>query len=160
MSAYRKGDACLSIGAERVTLRLTLGALAEIEDRLGGGDFSALTRALERPSVSQLMVLIEALSAGGGRRLSAHDLQTAEIDLGEAAGAVAKAFAALSSPSLEKGGREPPAALAAGLGRTGGFAPSVIRREPSLSRQDAVEDDRVRESPPFSREGKEEGAQP
>ncbi|HBS31899.1 MAG TPA: gene transfer agent family protein, partial [Parvularcula sp.] len=43
MSAYRKGDACLSIGAERVTLRLTLGALAEIEDRLGGGDFSALT---------------------------------------------------------------------------------------------------------------------
>jgi hypothetical protein len=96
VSAYRKGDAYLSLGAERVTLRLTLGALAEIEDRLGGGDFSALTRALERPSVSQLMVLIEALSAGGGRRLSAHDLQTGVIDLADAARAVAAAFAALA----------------------------------------------------------------
>ncbi len=106
MSAYRKGDASLAVGAETVTLRLTLGALAEIEDRLGGGDFSELTRRLERPSICQLMILIEALSAGGGRRLSVYDLQSADIDLAEAARGVAQAFAALApqaSPACGRG---------------------------------------------------------
>ncbi len=96
MSAYRPGDAMLTVDGAPVTLRLTLGALAEIEDRLGGGDFSELARRLEKPGVGQLLTLIEALSAGGGRRLSAHDLSTAAIDLADAARAVAKAFAALA----------------------------------------------------------------
>ncbi len=101
MSGYRPGDATLTVGGERVTLRLTLGALAEIEDRLGGGDFSELARRLEKPGVGHLLILIEALSAGGGRRLSARELTTAAIDLAEAARAVAKAFAALA-PEGEK----------------------------------------------------------
>ncbi len=96
MSGYRPGDAALTVDGAAVTLRLTLGALAEIEERLGGGDFSELARRLEKPGVGHLLILIEALSAGGGRRLSADDLGTAEIDLAEAARAVAKAFAALA----------------------------------------------------------------
>ena len=105
MSDYRPGDASVRVNGQRVTLRLTLGALAELEDRLGGGDFSELTRRLEKTGVGSLLILLEALSAGGGRRLSAHDLETAEIDLAEAASAVAKAFAALApqSPSAASG---------------------------------------------------------
>lgn len=102
MSSYRPGDAALVVDGASVTLRLTLGALAEIEDRLGGGDFSALARRLEKPSVGDLLILLEALSAGGGRRLSARDLETAAIDLGAAARAVAAAFAALA-PETEGG---------------------------------------------------------
>lgn len=96
VSGFRPGDAALTVDGERVALRLTLGALAEIEDRLGGGDFSELARRLEKPGVGHLLLLIEALSAGGGRRLTARALETAEIDLAEAARAVAKAFAALA----------------------------------------------------------------
>ncbi len=96
MTPYRPGDASLLINGEAVTLRLTLGALAELEDRLGGGDFSALARRLEKTGVGNLLVLLEALSAGGGRRLSARELETAEIDLADAASAVARAFAALA----------------------------------------------------------------
>jgi hypothetical protein len=106
MSAYRPGDAQLSVNGERVTLRLTLGALAELEDRLGGGDFSELTRRLETTGVGTLLILLEALSAGGGRRLSARDLETAEIDLAEAARAAAKAFAALAPHSSTSGSAE------------------------------------------------------
>jgi hypothetical protein len=118
MSDFRPGDARLTVNGESVTLRLTLGALAEIEDRLGGGDFSALARLLEKPGVGHLLVLIEALSAGGGRRLSAHELTTAAIDLADAARAVAKAFAALApqspSPACGRGVRGEGALTGAG----------------------------------------------
>lgn len=100
MSQYRPGDAHVRVNGEAVTLRLTLGALAELEDRLGGGDFSTLARRLEKTGVGNLLILLEALSAGGGRRLSARELETAEIDLAEAAGAAAKAFAALAPPQV------------------------------------------------------------
>jgi hypothetical protein len=103
MSGFRPGDVSLRIGGEAVTLRLTLGALAEIEQRLGGGDFSAMMRRLEKPGASVLLTLLEALSAGGGRRLSVQELETAEIDLAAAASAVAKAFAALAPASAGEG---------------------------------------------------------
>jgi len=67
------------------------------------------------------------------------------------------------SPSLEKGGREPPDARAAGLGRTGGFGPANRSSclELSLSRQnDFARREIVRESPPFSREGKQKPPRP
>ncbi|MDZ7629691.1 MAG: GTA-gp10 family protein [Parvularculaceae bacterium] len=96
MSGFRPGDAALCVNGAHVTLRLTLGALAEIEERLGGGDLGALARRLEKTGVGDLLILIEALSAGGGRRLSATDLASADIDLAAAAAAVAKAFAALA----------------------------------------------------------------
>ncbi len=100
MSDFRPGDATLRVNGEAVTLRLTLGALAELEDRLGGGDFSALARKLETTGVGNLLILLEALSAGGGRRLSSRELETADIDLADAARAVAKAFAALAPKVL------------------------------------------------------------
>lgn len=100
MSDYRPGDATLRVNGEPVRLRLTLGALAELEDRLGGGDLSAMTRRLEQPGAGVLLILLEALSAGGGRRLSPRDLDTAVIDLAEAAEAIATAFAALA-PAAE-----------------------------------------------------------
>lgn len=101
MSQPRPGDARLIVNGEPVTLRLTLGALAELEARLGGGDFSALAQRLENTGVGNLLVLLEALSAGGGRRLSPRELETATIDLAEAARAVAEAFAALAPRALE-----------------------------------------------------------
>ncbi|MCB2099059.1 MAG: gene transfer agent family protein [Parvularculaceae bacterium] len=100
MTQHRKGDAELRINGETMTLRLTLGALAALEETLGGGDFTALQKKLEAPRVSDLLLILQALIQGGGRLVSIDALKASDIDLGEAARAIAEAFRALAT---EKG---------------------------------------------------------
>ncbi|MEM9494843.1 MAG: GTA-gp10 family protein [Pseudomonadota bacterium] len=96
----RPDQATLAVNGEPRVLRLTLGALAEIETALGGGDFDALQARLQRPSVGDLLLIVHALLAGGGAAISFEALKTAEIDLSDAAAAVAEAFAAFSSANM------------------------------------------------------------
>lgn len=95
MTQHRKGDAALSVNGEMKTLRLTLGALAALEETLGGGDFSTLQKKLAAPRVADLLMVLQALLQGGGARYSLDALKESDIDLGEAARAVAAAFRAL-----------------------------------------------------------------
>jgi hypothetical protein len=85
------------IDGEPRTLRLTLGALAELEERLGGGDFATLAERLERPRLADLLVILEALTAGGGARLPAAALKASDLNLPAAAAAVAAAFRTLKA---------------------------------------------------------------
>ena len=95
------------IDGEERRLKLTLGALAEIERELGGGDFERLKARLAAPSVGDLLVMLRALIEGGGARLSLEALKAADIDLAEAAGAVAEAFGGLKAGRGDDGAKKP-----------------------------------------------------
>ena len=80
-------------GAER-RLCLTLGALAEIETGLGVSGIAALGARMRVLSAGDLMIVLAALLRGGGEDGLADRLDRAAVDPREAAGAVARAFAA------------------------------------------------------------------
>jgi hypothetical protein len=96
MSQHRTGDATVVINGEAKTLRLTLGALAALEERLGSGDFSTMQKRLEAPRIADLLVILEALMKGGGNPATLSQLSASDLDLAEAARAIAAAFRALS----------------------------------------------------------------
>lgn len=78
-------------GAPR-PLRLTLGALAALEERLGGGDFEAMQRRLAAPRAADIIDILAALLEGAGAGVPRETLMRASIDAGEAARAIAGAF--------------------------------------------------------------------
>lgn len=93
---HPRGDVRLKINGEEKTLRLTLGALADIEERLGGGSFELLQARLKTPRVTDIIVILHALIGGGGAQLTIEALKASDINLSEAAAAIAKAFEALA----------------------------------------------------------------
>ncbi len=84
----------IRINNEDKPLRLTLGALAEIEDAFGG-DIEGLKERLARPRVGDMLIVLNALLRGGGAALSIEALKAADIDFAAAAGAIAVAFESL-----------------------------------------------------------------
>lgn len=106
MTQHRNGDASITINGEAKTLRLTLGALAALEENLGDGDFSTLEKKLANPRVADLLIVLQALLKGGGFAVTIDALKASDIDLGEAASAIAAAFRSLSpSPASGRGVR-------------------------------------------------------
>ncbi len=116
---HPRGDVCLRINGEERLLRLTLGALAEIEEALGGGDIKALAARLKTPRASDIILILNALLAGGGARLGLEALKASDIDLGAAARAIAQAFAALGEEEADvnkAGDNDAPGKSASGEG--------------------------------------------
>src|SRR5918912_170784 len=70
MPNRRRGDAAVTIAGERYTLRLTLGALAEMEDAFGAADLTALGErfAAGRLSDRDLVTLLAIALRGAGIR--------------------------------------------------------------------------------------------
>lgn len=91
----RPGESQIVIDGDAKTLRLTLGALAEIEETLGGGDFEALKARLANPNVRDILALLHALLAGGGAAVPMETLKRAAIDFPAAANAIAETFRSL-----------------------------------------------------------------
>lgn len=87
------GEVALVIGGERVVLKLTLGALAELETALATGSLVELVERFETGAFSSrdVLALVVAGARGGGRDLSAADLLRAEIEGGPVAAARAAA---------------------------------------------------------------------
>ncbi len=75
------GEVALSIDGERHLLKLTLGALAELEETLAEPSLVALVERFEqgRFSSRDVLALIVAGLRGGGWRGAAPDLMSAEI---------------------------------------------------------------------------------
>lgn len=88
----KPGDASITIDGEAHLLRLTLGALAEIEDKIGEGSLDALRNRLAAPRISDLLLILHALLFGGGTAMSLAALKASDIDLEEASLAIASAF--------------------------------------------------------------------
>lgn len=89
------GETIIVINGEPRALRLTLGALAEIEQTIGGGDFETLRERLKAPSAGDLLLILHALMVGGGERLTVDLLKASDIDFRAAARAIGKAFRGL-----------------------------------------------------------------
>ncbi|WP_370282572.1 gene transfer agent family protein [Pseudooceanicola sp.] len=87
------GEVALVLNGERVVMRLTLGALAELEATLGEDTLVALVERFEGGSFSSrdVMALVVAGLRGGGWRGRAEDLLSAEIEGGPMAAARAAA---------------------------------------------------------------------
>lgn len=107
--AHPRGDIPLVINGETKTLRLTLGALADIEAAFGG-DADALRTRLQRPRVGDIILILHALLSGGGAGLSLEALKASDVNLSDAAAAIAEAFAALGESDGEAPGKSPSAA--------------------------------------------------
>jgi hypothetical protein len=75
------GEVGLVLDGERHVLKLTLGALAELEAALGADSLVALVERFEARSFStrDVLMLIVAGLRGGGWRGTSDDLRTAEI---------------------------------------------------------------------------------
>lgn len=86
-----RGDVRIVLNGRQEKLRLTFGALAEIETELGIGDVGELARRLKRLSPADLWVVVGALLRGAGASEVALVDHSRE-DLAAAAMAVAAAF--------------------------------------------------------------------
>ncbi|MDH3264222.1 MAG: gene transfer agent family protein [Paracoccaceae bacterium] len=75
------GEVALTLDCERHVLKLTLGALAELEAALGADSLVTLVERFEsaRFSTRDVLLLIVAGLRGGGWRGTAEDLRTVEI---------------------------------------------------------------------------------
>ena len=87
-----RGEVPLEIDGRNVRLCVTLGALAELEAAFDVGSLGELGDRLARLTASDLIVVLSALSAGGGEALTTAQLAAARIDAKAAAAAVAEAF--------------------------------------------------------------------
>ena len=76
MANHHRGDVDLTLDDGPLTLRLTLGALAEIEAALGAADLVALGERLQagRLAARDLIPILGAAARGGGAALSDRDL--------------------------------------------------------------------------------------
>lgn len=84
MTNIHRGEIAAEIGGERVTLCLTLGALAELEGRLGAGDLAGLAERFSggRISARDLTAILGAGLRGGGSAISDDDLARLTIEGG------------------------------------------------------------------------------
>ncbi|MFN3888978.1 MAG: gene transfer agent family protein [Beijerinckiaceae bacterium] len=76
MANRRRGDVEAIFDGQRYTLRMTLGALAELEDAFGATDLVALAARFEegRLSARDLLRIIAAGMRGGGANVSENEV--------------------------------------------------------------------------------------
>jgi len=114
MANRARGEAELEAGGKTYRLRLTLGALAEIEDGLDLKDLSEIETRLKRLKAADLAIVAAALLRGGGHAISPAEALRLPADLGALVGAVTAAFAA-AGPAAAVGEAAPVPGPFAGL---------------------------------------------
>ena len=118
MANRYRGDVSLVLGGERLTLRLTLAALAEIEDAFGAQNLSDLGARFAAGGLKarDLVAILGAAARGGGSLLEDHAI-AARVPATELP-RVAKAVADLLARTFGEGDADRPfAGTAAGRGR-------------------------------------------
>ena len=87
------GEVALTIDGEQRVLKLTLGALSELEQELQAGSLVELVQRFEGGAYSSgdVLALLVAGLRGGGAQVTRDDLMHAEIEGGPMAGAKAAA---------------------------------------------------------------------
>ncbi|MEQ1618833.1 MAG: GTA-gp10 family protein [Terricaulis sp.] len=89
-----RGEVLLAIDGRERRLCVSLGALAELEAAFDAVSFADLGERLSQLSAADLLVVLSALTAGGGEPMTTAQLAGARIDPRAAASAVAQAFQA------------------------------------------------------------------
>jgi hypothetical protein len=97
MANRHRGEIPLHIAGRRLSLKLTLGGLAELEDALGAGDLVGLGERLGsgRLSANDLVGILRIGLAGAGHGMTEAEIRAWSIEggLGPMIGAVAALFA-------------------------------------------------------------------
>lgn len=88
-----RGEVALVVNGERRVMRLTLGALCALEERLGADSVVALVERFEGGAVRSrdVLALLAAGLAGGGAPMAEAELGAAEFEGGPVAAARAAA---------------------------------------------------------------------
>lgn len=92
MANRARGETELQAGGKSYRLRLTLGALAEIEDGLGLNDLSEIETRLKNLRAADMAIVLAALLRGGGHDLSPVEALRLSADLGAVVKAITEAF--------------------------------------------------------------------
>ena len=103
MSNKTRGDSELVAVNQHYTMRLTLGALAEIEDALGVSSLGEIATRLRTLATSDIAAVASALLRGGGHNISASDVLALDCDLGSIVRAIAGAFEAAGLAERQSG---------------------------------------------------------
>lgn len=89
-----RGEAELHAGGRSYRLRLTLGALAEIEDGLSLDDLSQIEARLKKLRAADLAIVLAALIRGGGEAMNPAEALRLPVELPELVRALTEAFGA------------------------------------------------------------------
>jgi len=93
MANTARGDSELVAGGKSLIMRLTLGALSEIESGLGaGGGLADIGARLKSLASKDIAVVASALLKGGGFDISPSEVMHLETDVGTLVGAITGAF--------------------------------------------------------------------
>lgn len=97
MANPQRGEVALRVNGEERVMRLTLGALAELESRMASASLLDLAEKFETGGVSasELIALLAAGIRGGGGAVSEEELAEAEFE-GGAVGAMRAGLLLLS----------------------------------------------------------------
>lgn len=87
-----RGDVALMLDGKAYRLRLTFGALAEIEEALDVASLGELATRLRALSAADMVVVLEALLRGAGEDEAATRVRGLHAEAGEVAAAIAAAF--------------------------------------------------------------------
>ena len=96
-----RGEETVEIDGSPRCLRLTLGALAEIETGLGVDGFIAVAERLASGRMRDVALVLAALVRAGGDAAIAERILDARIDPIAAAQAIARVFASAGAPEDE-----------------------------------------------------------
>ncbi|MGJ3263974.1 MAG: gene transfer agent family protein [Salinarimonas sp.] len=123
MANARRGDVCVTIGGAVYTLRITLGALAELEDALAAEDLGALAARLAegRLRARDLVAVLGAALRGGGHALA--DADVAALALEDGVEPVARAAMLALARAFGTGAEE----VGEGAGAEAGANPPTAR---------------------------------
>lgn len=128
MANRARGETELQASGKTYRLRLTLGALAEIEDGLALGDLSEIETRLKNLRAADLAIVLAALLRGGGHDLSPVEALRLPADLSAIVNAITEAFSFGGLPAeaaeAAKAGAPTEAAEAAKVGPFRGTASS------------------------------------
>ncbi len=108
MDMVQSNNISIKINGADEKLRLTLGALASIETAFGG-DLGAMKQRLMNPRISDIIFILHALLVGGGSLLTLDVLRASDLDITDAARAIAESFEALgkgNAPGKSQAGNQ------------------------------------------------------
>jgi len=96
-----RGESEFLAGTERYVMKLTLGALAEVENGLGVSSLADIASKLKSLGTMDLATVASALLRGAGHNISPEQVLKLDTDLGTLIGAITDAFDAVGLGNSE-----------------------------------------------------------
>lgn len=103
MTNPARGETSFLAAGEKFVMRLTLGALAEIESAFNVASLSDLAARLKSFATSDIATVAAALLRAGGHEVTANDVLKLPVDLATIVQAIADVFALVNREANEAG---------------------------------------------------------